>query len=268
MDLYQKMKYTLYGKKYMQHTYLEVSPEHTVIVQDRLLTLLRFIHQLFTVHNIRYSVAYGTLLGMIRNHAIIEWDDDVDIVVYEKDWKKAYTVLSHINLKKIKIDRLHYKWSQVSLANEIAVHVDIVSSDYENDIWNNTNYLFEKPLQLDYIHDVWCSRPHSELANLHLIREYGAHWRTPISHFDNMKYINFYGILIAVCVIVICVIVFLCIRRNVYTYMLTVCLLVCLSFILVYLYIANRNNSTSISHLPTFRQIYLKLFKYTKSDTS
>lgn len=48
---------------------------------NNLLELLDFTVGLFEKHNIRYWLAYGTLLGAVRNKQIIPWDEDIDIGV-------------------------------------------------------------------------------------------------------------------------------------------------------------------------------------------
>ncbi|MBE6952368.1 MAG: hypothetical protein E7452_02305 [Ruminococcaceae bacterium] len=43
-------------------------------------------------HNIKYFLAYGTLLGAIRYKKFIPWDDDVDVLVPREDYDRILTL--------------------------------------------------------------------------------------------------------------------------------------------------------------------------------
>lgn len=50
-----------------------------------LTTLIKIICEILEKNNIEYSIYGGTLLGAIRHNGVIPWDDDGDIIVFEKD---------------------------------------------------------------------------------------------------------------------------------------------------------------------------------------
>ncbi len=53
-----------------------------------MLKMLADIDLVCRKHGIHYYLGYGTLLGAIRHHGFIPWDDDADILMPRKDYKR------------------------------------------------------------------------------------------------------------------------------------------------------------------------------------
>ena len=56
--------------------------------------ILDVIHQVCTEHGLRYSLAYGTLIGAMRHKGFIPWDDDMDICMPRADYDRFVTLFS------------------------------------------------------------------------------------------------------------------------------------------------------------------------------
>lgn len=48
--------------------------------------IMKDVHSFCRSYNISYSVGYGTLIGAIRHHGFIPWDDDIDIIMPRPDY--------------------------------------------------------------------------------------------------------------------------------------------------------------------------------------
>lgn len=61
-------------------------------MQEIEFNLLKSFDEYCQLHDLRYYLAYGTLIGAIRHKGFIPWDDDVDVVMPRKDYEKLLEI--------------------------------------------------------------------------------------------------------------------------------------------------------------------------------
>lgn len=62
--------------------------------QEISLEILRTIADICEAQGLRYALIYGTLIGAVRHHDYIPWDDDVDIMMPRPDYNKLLAYLA------------------------------------------------------------------------------------------------------------------------------------------------------------------------------
>lgn len=63
------------------------------------LNILSYVASLCENHNLRYFLAYGTLIGAIRHKGFIPWDDDIDIMMPRDDYSHLIDIIRSENGK-------------------------------------------------------------------------------------------------------------------------------------------------------------------------
>ncbi len=81
------------------------------------LEMLNEVDQFCRNNDIRYSLAYGTLIGAIRHKGFIPWDDDVDIIMPVDDCVKFKKMFSSETIKFCDVEtEPHYEYAFPRLA--------------------------------------------------------------------------------------------------------------------------------------------------------
>lgn len=110
-------------------------------IEQEILDVIDFVCK---KNNLRYSIAYGTLLGAIRHSGFIPWDDDIDIVMPRDDYERLLEIWS----LEVPSDYIvqHYK-KDIDLVNNFAKirknHTTFLQSEFEK------NRLYHKGIFVD-----------------------------------------------------------------------------------------------------------------------
>ena len=75
---------------------IKVSEYKTILID-----ILKEFDKFCRTNNLKYSLAYGTLLGSLRHKGFIPWDDDVDVMMLRDDYELFIKTFEHPYLKLI-----------------------------------------------------------------------------------------------------------------------------------------------------------------------
>ncbi|MBQ6654287.1 MAG: LicD family protein [Erysipelotrichaceae bacterium] len=72
-------------------------------LQERMLGILKYIDSVARKNGIPYYLAYGTLIGAVRHHGFIPWDDDADILITRDNYYRLIDAIVSDNDQRYQI---------------------------------------------------------------------------------------------------------------------------------------------------------------------
>ena len=106
-----------------------------------LIEMLQFFHEYCEKHSLRYYVVGGTALGTTRHKGFIPWDDDIDVGMPRKDYKRMISIFNKENEN-----------GQYILESEYSNNIDYCYT--HSKLYNKRTYLVE-PLKKDLVRGVY-----------------------------------------------------------------------------------------------------------------
>lgn len=83
------------------------------------LELLDLFDKICMEHNLKYSVAFGTMLGAVRHGGFIPWDDDIDVVMPREDYEKLICLnINNEVAKVLSIDDDNYYYCYAKMVHK------------------------------------------------------------------------------------------------------------------------------------------------------
>lgn len=85
------------------------NPDGSALRRDQLelLDMLRRVAEICERNNIRWWLSSGTLLGAARHKGFIPWDDDIDIVMLRKDYRRLERILRQEQNSEFVLHSMH-----------------------------------------------------------------------------------------------------------------------------------------------------------------
>lgn len=124
------------------------------------MAILDHVHQFCEIHNLRYFLSSGTLIGAVRHGGYIPWDDDIDIYMPRKDYELFLKLYNDETGRYRAINpetepHYYYTFAKVvdqqtrmvekeTLGYEIGVYMDIFPIDYVTDDLEERQRVFKQ----------------------------------------------------------------------------------------------------------------------------
>ncbi len=120
-----------------------------------------FFKNICEKHKLTYFCAFGTLIGVVRHHGMIPWDDDIDVCMPRPDFEKFRNIVKQLDLGKYVLEtpenketyyQPHYRFVDTSttllfwrrIPDVTGIYIDIYPLDGASNNRENGQLLFDK----------------------------------------------------------------------------------------------------------------------------
>ena len=104
----------------------------TVKLKEIQLDILKEFSDFCEKNNLRYSLAYGTLIGAVRHKGYIPWDDDIDVIMPRPDFEKFFNQFNHPYIKQFRFtNKKGFSHTFMKLSNEKTVLKEMSTMEAE-----------------------------------------------------------------------------------------------------------------------------------------
>lgn len=165
----------------------DVIPHTDENILQVLRKMLSKINKFLNKNQIRYVICGGTLLGAIRHHDIVPWDDDVDISILEEDVGKLLSLtneLTSIGFELVpvyfgyKIYPIGFKYPfiDIFILRNYGSYYGLFGEAYDN--WPNEYFMKDElfPIKLYKFGDNYLPGPANPIN--YFDRDYGKTWKS------------------------------------------------------------------------------------------
>ena len=108
-------------------------------IQIKLLEILKEFDALAKKLNIKYFLAYGTLLGAVRHQGFIPWDDDIDVFVLREDYEKLKklgpNLINQPFFLQSNITDKYWYFPYMKLRNSNTTAIELTNANYNQGLW-------------------------------------------------------------------------------------------------------------------------------------
>lgn len=186
-----EMKHTtliIQGQEFVYNDEIEDITYDTIfpISEEDIKCLLQKTKELFSLIELPFYLAYGTLLGAVRDHALIPGDEDVDVFILNE--QTLFNKLPFLYQNGFKVCRIIAGCLYSFRVNENS-YIDVyILKPYKFAVWGLTCYslckyatpkkYFREYSEIDFLGDTYlCPKDPEKLLEFW----YGKNWRIPVS---------------------------------------------------------------------------------------
>lgn len=169
------------GKFYFtpKHLYVGIKPINKELAAEN----LKLFQTILDTHNIQWGLAFGTVLGAVREHDFISHDEDIDVYVLSENEDQFKELLPI--LKENKFDLIRYERRGLYSIERNGEYIDIyIFYPYKKGIRNNgADFMLESHLletKKISLRNVSCSIPQNYTECMEIL--YGKTWMIPIPY--------------------------------------------------------------------------------------